>query len=298
LNLKFSDQLKLRGGRMALDFGSGAVIGYADWGTFGRAFDGVMLSFKDDLVSVDLAQLKIDSTASTIDADKDLAMIYTAWNLADVLKAFELYGLYESNHALGANDYRHSVGALAKVEVDNIDATFEYTQEKGSAVYLSGDSSGSMVIGEFGYTFPEFLKLRVGLEFDQANENWREWYPTTKAQLGRNDIVGRRNLTAYALRTRASLNSKLALNFDCWVYSRTSNAATAYRTTDTTTVGTTVGSSSSDIGNSLELSAKYRITEKVEYGVGAALFSQGAYLKDQFGDRTMTDFYATASLVF
>jgi hypothetical protein len=63
-------------------------------------------------------------------------------------------------------------------------------------------------------------------------------------------------------------------------------------------VGTGAASSSQDIGNAVELSVKFQFSEKIDYGMGVAIFSQGSYLKENFGDRTMTDFYAAVNIFF
>ncbi len=295
LKLKLSEEFEFKGGRMAMDYGGAAIIGFADWGVFGRAFDGVLLNYSSELVKVDIAQVKLKSTPNTIDADKELNILYSTWMLAEALKAFEVYGLYETNRALGANDHRHSIGSRVKAKIDHFDIGAEYAFEKGSSAYFTGDQTGNMAFAELGYSF-DVAKLRVGAEWNSANESWREWYPTTKSHLGRNDVVGRRNLTAIALRTKAEVTDKIGMTLDYWNYTRTSTSATPYTIRDTTTVGTTVASSSADIGSSLEFAVKYQMSEKVEYGIGAALFFQGAYLKENFGDRAMTDFYATANI--
>lgn len=298
LNLKFSDEFHVKGGRMALDYGSANIIGVADWGVFGRTFDGVVLGYKNDLVKVDLGHVKLDSTANTIDSDKELAYLYSSWSFAEALKNFEVYGLYESNRVAGSNENRNAIGSRIKAKFSDLDVGAEYAMQKGSQSYLPTDQTGSMLVAEIGYTFQELAKLRVGVEFDQANEHWREWYPTTKSALGRNDIVGRRNLTALALRTKANVAEKLSVNLDYWMFTRTSTSATPFRTSDTIAVGATAASSSQDIGNSLELSVKYELSDKVEYGIGGAMFTQGSYLKENFGDRVMTDFYAMVNVEF
>lgn len=66
----------------------------------------------------------------------------------------------------------------------------------------------------------------------------------------------------------------------------------------TIAVGTVAGSSSEDIGQALDVSITQKVSEKIEYGIGATLFEQGAYLKDQFGDRQLTDLYVVANINF
>lgn len=297
VQLKFSDALSLKGGRMAMSYGDQMIIGPADWGVYGRSFDGAMLTFKSDLVKVDLGNMKIVSTEDKVGADRDLAVLYTSWNITEALKALDVYGLYESNQ-VNVNEARHAVGARAKAAFSGVDLGAEYTYQKGTRGFIANDDATSMLFAEAGFTFAELSKFRVGLEFNQANEYWMEWYPTTKSLLGRNDVVGRRNLTAYALRLSAEPDANLKVNLDYWMFSRTSDTATPYNTNGTTAVGATASSTSKDIGSSIELSMMHKASEKVEYGIGFAYFMQGAYLKDNFGDRTLTDFYALTNISF
>lgn len=300
IQLKFSEELALKGGRMALSYGDQIIIGPADWGVFGRSFDGAMLSYKSALVNADLSSLKIVETDNRVGADRDLWVLYTTWKLGESIKAFDVYGLYESNQTVAATstESRHGVGARVKAAFSGVDLGAEYTMEKGTRSFIANDDATSMIFAEAGFTMPEVAKLRIGVEYDQANEFWAEWYPTTKSLLGRNDVVGRRNLTAMAVRLSAEPDDNVKLNLDYWMFTRTSDSATPYQTNGTTAVGTTAASTSKDIGQSIELSAMHKASEHVEYGLGIAYFIQGAYLKDNFGDRTLTDFYALANVTF
>lgn len=304
LILTVAEGFVLKGGRLALSYGDQFIVGPADWGTYGRAFDGAMLSWKNDLVTVDLSQLKEISTVGVVGGDKDTWILYSSWKLAEALKAVDVYALYESGRPTAAStatsDSRNAIGARVKAKFSDVDLGAEYVTQKGSRAYIGNDDATNMIFAEAGYTFTDLAKLRVGFEYDSANEYWAEWYPTTKSTLGRNDVVGRRNLTAYAVRLSAEPDTNLKVTLDYWMFSRTSDSATAFRTDSTTAVGTTAGSTAKDIGSSIEASAAYKATENLEYGLGVAYFMKGAYLKDNatIGDSSLMDFYLMANVSF
>lgn len=299
IKLKFSDEFNARGGRFALDYGDAIIIGKSDWGLVGRAFDGIIFNYKNSFANIDASHVKLDSTANKLNEDKELAILYTSWTLLEALKALDLYALYEANMQSGANDHRNTFGARVKAKFSDLDLGVEYAMEKGSSTYISGDNSGLMLFAEIGYSLPEVMKMRFGFEYDQANEHWREWYPTTKSQLGRNDIVGRKNLTAIAARLKAEPIEKWSVSLDYWMYSRTSDSTTPFKTDGTTAVGSAATSTAKEIGTSLELSLAYKASDTVEYGVGGAMFTPAAYLKDNFTDnRTLGDVYAMVNVGF
>lgn len=296
--LNLGEGFSVKGGRFIASYGGQLIIGPAEWGISGRSFDGVSLGFKDDLVTVDAANLKVVSTLNKIDEDRDLNVLYTQWRLADWLKAFEPYALYESNQVGGLNESRFGAGLRAKANFDAVDFGFEYSHQNGTAAFVARDEGTAMMVAEVGYTLADFAKLRIGFEFNQADDLWAEWYPLTKGPLGRNDVVGRRNLTAYALRMAAAPSDNWKLTLDYWMFSRTKDSSAPYRPNGTTAVGSVATSTSLDIGQSLEAAFMYKASDRLEYGLGLAYFTQGEYLKKNFGDRELTDFYAVTNVTF
>lgn len=296
--LNLDDGFSFKAGRFSVNYGGQLILSPGEWAIGGRAFDGLMFGFKNDLVTVDLAHLKVASSLNKIDEDRDLNVLYSQWNLVDWLKAFEAYALYESNQVGGLDESRFGAGLRAKAKFDAVDVGGEYTHQNGTKGFIARDEATAMIVAEAGYTFENFSKLRAGLEFNQADDLWAEWYPLNKSPLGRNDVVGRRNLTAYALRLSAEPSDYFKVTLDYWMFSRTKTSATPYRTNSTTQIGSAATSSASDIGQSIEASALYKASDRLEYGIGFAYFIQGEYLKKNFGDRELTDFYAVANLTF
>lgn len=299
LRLKISDALQVKAGRMIVSYGDQLILAAGEWPLYGRAFDGAIFSLQSEVVDVDLLGLKIESSNNLVGNDRDLSGFYSKWKIAPELKTFEVYGLYESNQVSGVNDSRSMLGVRAGLALENsFDAGLEYAAQKGTGGFLADTGTHSILVASVGYTFPEFSKLRIGYEFNQADEVWRDWYALLKGPLGRNELIGRRNLTAHALRLSFEPVENYKVRMDYWLYSRTSDQAPIYRPTDGIAAGTVAGSTSKDIGQALDLAVTQKASAAIEYGLGATLFEQGAYLKDQFGDRQLTDFYAVTYIYF
>ncbi len=296
---KLSDSSSVKVGRMIVSYGDQLILSAGEWTTFGRTFDGAVLSFKNDLYELDALGLKIESSANAVGTDRDLAGLYSKWSIVPELKVFEVYGLYESNQVGGLNDSRSLIGTRLGVDFDKLlDFGFEFAVQKGTGAYIADNEAHSIIVASAGYAFADFAKLRIGYEFNQADDFWRDWYPLTKSPLGRNEIVGRRNLTSHAVKVSFEPVESFKVRLDFWKYQRGSALAPAYRPTDSIAVGSIANSSSIDIGQAIDFAVTQRASDKIEYGIGATLFEQGSYLKDQFGDRQLTDFYAVANLNF
>jgi hypothetical protein len=297
--MKLSSNSYVKAGRMIVNYGDQYVLAAGEWPLTGRSFDGFNYAINTELADIDVFSLKIDSSANQIGADRDLSGLYTKWKTIPEFKALEFYTLYESNMVGGANDSRNLFGTrISTFFADAIDLGVEAASFSGVGTYSVDNDRHTMVVATAGYLFSEFAKLRIGYEFDQADQNWRDWYPLLKGPLGRNDVVGRRNLTAHALRVSFEPVDAYRVRLDFWKYSRYTDSAPAYRPADSIAVGSAAGSSSLDIGQAIDFAVTQKANDRIEYGIGATVFEQGAYLKDQFGDRSLTDFYAVANINF
>jgi len=301
LRLNLMDDLAFKGGRFVLDYADGFVLSKADWGVFGRSFDGLQLQWKTQFSNVDLTQAKLDSTADFTARDKDLTVLYATLDVHENFKSFDLYALYEHNGLAGVNESRSAYGVRVKTQWDQIDFGFENANSRGTSGYGYSDRSTSFLNVTTGYQFSE-IKMRLGLEYNHADKEWRDWYPLTKSPLGRNELIGRRNVQALALRSQYSASDALKLAFDIWNYQRVDDQVTAF----TPSLGALGSVTSTDatantalqIGQSVEFAATYMASAKVEYVAALSYFMQGAYLKNSVGDRNVTEGYLMATVAF
>lgn len=300
LQWTLSSHWSLAAGRMILSYGDQLILAAGEWPLTGRSFDGAKVKYLDDLLGVDLFALKIDSAKDLSGSDRDLIGIHTRWNVSDAFKAFEIYGLYESNQQNAANESRHIAGIRIVAQVnDAFDASAEQAFQRGTTSFLADSGYQNMVVASAGWKATEFYQLRVGLEFNQADRDWRDWYPLLKGPLGRNEVVGRRNLSGTAIRVSAQPFEKLKLKLDYWLYKRVDRQNPIYRPQDAISVGTAGGATSDDVGEAVDLAFTYKSSDRVEYGVGGTAFFPGGYLVQQFQEnRIMSDFYAVANITF
>jgi hypothetical protein len=266
----------------------------------GRSFDGARLKYFDEFLGVDLLALKLDSSKDLSGSDRDLVGIYTRWNILEVLEAFEIYGLYESNQQNAVTESRHVAGGRIVAQLGGVfEVSSEQAFQRGTTSFLADSSYQSMLVMSAFWKAKEFYQLRIGLEFNQADREWRDWYPLLKGPLGRNEIVGRRNLTGQAIRVSSQPFEKLKLRADYWLYKRFDRKNPIYRPQDSIPVGTAGAATSDDVGEAIDLAFSYRSSDRVEYGIGGTAFFPGRYLLQQFGEnRIMSDFYAVANVTF
>ncbi len=296
----WDSRLTIAAGRMILAYGDQLILAAGEWPLAGRSFDGVKVSFADDSAAIDVLGLKIDSAKDVAGSDRNLVGVYTKLNFIEEIKAFELYGLYESNQQNSANEWRSLGGARVAAEMRKIfELAAEFATQQGSSGFVADVKNQSMIVASLGWKLPDFYKLRIGLEYNQADREWRDWYPLLKSPLGRNEVVGRRNLVGSALRVSAEPVSDLKLKLDYWLYKRFSEANPIYRPQDSVAVGTAGGAASSEVGEAIDLSFTYRSSDRVEYGIGGTAFFPGAYLVQQVREnRIMSDFYAVTNIHF
>lgn len=299
LEWTLSPHWKASAGRMILSYGDQYIVAAGEWPLTGRSFDGGRIGYADEFLHVDVLGLKIDAAKDVIGSDRELVGIYSKWNLFEEMKAFDIYGLYESNQQGGANESRHVYGLRIGFDFEKtFDVTAEWATQRGTASFVADTGYQSMLVASAGWTLSDFYKMRIGLEYNQADREWRDWYPLLKGPLGRNEVVGRRNLQAMAAKVSFAPSDKLKVRLDYWMYQRMDDQAPVFRPQDSVAVGTANGSTSNDIGNAVDLALNFKSSDKVEYGIGATVFYSGSYLKDQFQDRVLTDFYAVTNLTF
>lgn len=299
LQWALSPEWNVSAGRMILSYGDQLIIAAGEWPLTGRSFDGAKIVYSDEFLQFDLLGMKLESTKDVTGSDRDLAGIYSKWNVHENLKAFEIYGLYESNLQGGVNESRHLYGIRLAFDFDKtVDVGAEWATQRGTSGFIADEAYQSIWVASAGWTFSDFYKLRVGFEYNHADRHWREWFPLLKGPLGRNEIVGRRNMQAMAARLSMAPTEKLKVRLDYWLYQRLDAQSPIYRPQDSIAVGTANGSTSDAIGDAIDLAFSYKASEKVEYGIGATVFQSGDYLKQQFQDRVMTDFYAVTNVTF
>ncbi|HEX3072041.1 MAG TPA: alginate export family protein, partial [Ignavibacteriales bacterium] len=69
----FKTTIDIKAGRMAVAYGNERLIGAADWGNYGRSFDGIIGKFKNDFIKLDVFGFKESESLLAKDSlDKDM----------------------------------------------------------------------------------------------------------------------------------------------------------------------------------------------------------------------------------
>jgi hypothetical protein len=310
LDMALNENTSLIIGRQALQYGDQMIIAPSDWGVFGRAFDAARLKYTWDKNSAELFHSKIVENTSTTSAkgdDKNLAGLYITLVPHENVKAWDLYGFYQSDDqattsngsGASATDatrpwYFGTYGTRVATDFGSWGLKAEYAQNFGTenSAAMGENKENSAIDSTLWYKMGETVKHQFGLQYFQAGKNWRELYPTTNSALGRVDVVGRRNLSGVGLHWNAVWSDLWSTDVDGYLFQRTSTDATAFSTNSTTAVGG-LASDSKDVGSEVDLIAKYAWQKNVNIVLGACFFQEGSYLKDSITD-TRTPHYGFA----
>lgn len=292
MDIKLSDTFNMQLGRQTLSYGDQIIIGLADWGVYGRAFDAVRFKWAKDKTSVEVFQAKLAEITSSVQvngSDKDLTGIHASFSPHEKIKALDLYYFYLSDNRNAATaptdatrpNYFGTYGTRFVTSFGNWEWKIEYAKNFGNenSNYLTENKKNDMIDTSLSTFLGETKKHKVGFQFFTAGENWRELFPTTHSHLGRNDLLGRRNLTGISAFHNAKWSDLWSTDVYAYIFQRTSKDATAFSTNGTTVIGA-AGLSAKEIGNEIDLAAKYQLQKETTLSLGTAFFQYSKYLKD------------------
>lgn len=297
LGLNFGPQVTLSGGRQVLQYDDENILGVSDWGVFGRAFDAAKVRWTDgksyvDVMDAQVKQLYVDQNNQTA-GDKSFLGIYGNWAASENFKQVEGYYFYQGDNGAttaGTSSVFGVWGLRTAVAFGALDGKAEFAQNfgTGGAGATSGtataatavtDDRDTMLDLEVGWNFDDSRANRVAVEFFTAGKNWTDFYPTPHTALGTSDVLGRRDLTGFGVHYKLDINEKWQGWADYYFFQKTSSDGLAYGTDSVTALGTGT-SSSKDLGQEIDLNAKYKLDSRVSLTAGYAYFMLGSYLKD------------------
>ncbi len=303
-----SDDIMFRVGRQELGYANERMIGPVGWSNIGRVFDGGLLRFDLEAVSVDLfgwnvaevqaypAAATPASTASVTDNGQNFFGLYTQWKNTGTHK-IDIYVLYQGNRvqtsSVFINFKRVTAGGYAKGTLD----AFLYETE---VAYQAGER-GAADIGAYtltglaGYAFSNspLTQVAAGYEYLSGTPTGETDYksfdppfatghkfhgfmdyftniPLHTGNLGLTDLLGRVNLKLSDRMTAAA-----------WYHQ--------FRLAES--------SAGEDmLGHEIDLTAKYQYALALSFEVGLASFLPGPLMRAKFGgaDAGLWGYLATA----
>lgn len=295
-------------GRQPLKYGKQRLLGDPNWGNIGQAFDAVKAKLHFHDLDVDLfGGMKVDKKIPREHDDlyeggaKDrIAGYYAKYKGIENMKVEQYLLQRKTNKSKSfgpsasgeLDEYTAGARVSGKVGESGFDYDFEAAYQWGDMDDL--DISAWMAVAVLGYTFDHEWDPRIAFEIDYASgdsdssdgerNTFDNLHPTNHALYGYMDRASLQNIKIYSLQSSAKPMDKLKLQTNLhFIYLDTPNdylydaGRKALRT-----------STSSDysryVGNELDFTAKYKLTEYANLLMGYSHFFAGEYLKDTGAD--------------
>lgn len=166
--------ISARLGRMELSFGNERLIGKADWGNAGQAFDGILVTATPGNFRFDLFADAITRNAAP-SGTRDIYMtgLWSAWSPDSGRTSLQGYYIFDNPRDRQSMQNRNTVGIYTKGATGGFDAELDAAAQFGRYHdrFGDGDISASMVGARLGYTFEHLAQLRIGLGYDRLSGN-------------------------------------------------------------------------------------------------------------------------------
>lgn len=221
----FDQPLSVSLGRQAMAYGEHRLIGSLEWSNNARRFDALKFTYKHDAVDVDVFTAKLSETGGNFGDDGNLNGLYASLKVVPK-NAVDVYLL---NKAIGATDTNfHTIGARVKGAVAevNVDYNAEFATQTGDANADDKQKATAFAV-RAGYTLPDVMGLRVGVEYDSAtgddpdtddNELFDNLYPTNHYLYGFTDDVNWQNVNAISVNASLKPMNNLTVALEYWIY--------------------------------------------------------------------------------
>lgn len=223
----FDQPLTLMVGRQGIAYGEHRLIGTFEWSNNARRFDAIKLTYNHDVVDIDLWTGKLADAGQDWGNDTNLNVLYA--KLKNIPQ--NDVDLYIIQKVVGNTDTNfYTIGARVKggVEDFNVDYTAEVAKQSGDATSTTDQDALAYAI-RAGYTLPDVMGLRVGVEYDSGtgddtsttdNEAFDNLYPTNHYLYGYTDDVGWSNMQAWSINASLKPTDNLKVGVEYWNYKK------------------------------------------------------------------------------
>ena len=295
-------------GRQVMDYGDQHVFSPGDWGNVGRYWwDGTKIYFDTEAFSVDAFAFKrVYTEPYTFDEthyDYDLFGVYAQFKkLPAKLDLF--YTLYDDDHKSTAGESgtgdreTHTVGGYVDGKLGK---NWDY---RGTLAYQFGnwghdDISAWGGDARFGYTFDLPWSPRVGLEYsfasgdrsptDGKHGTFDGLFGTTEAYYGRMNLFGWMNLRDYEASFSVKPTKNVDVSLDYHFFQLDAAKDAWYHCTGKAERRDATGKSGSDVGQEIDLVAKWKVNKNVEVQAGYGHFFPGDFIRHTAGGHASAD---------
>ncbi|HED54421.1 MAG TPA: hypothetical protein ENJ00_09530 [Phycisphaerales bacterium] len=295
------DKLTARIGRQGLLFGKQRLVSTLPWANTQRSWDGARIIYQTNGWRIDSFYTRYTPVkkyqVNDWMAGPDFWGVYATGKLgSDNEIGIDVYYLgLETSGAVTFNgtsgtETRHTFGSRlfgsfgdTKIGYD-VEGAYQFG-DVGSA-----DISAFMVASQFSYAFPDATwKPKVYVGFDYASgddsagdgnvETFNQLFPLGHAYNGYMDFIGRQNITDISAGVSFKPHQKLLLKADVHNFTRSSDSDSVYNAGGGILRATAAGASS-DVGQEVDLTAKYSVDRHTTLQVGYSHFFTGDYFAD------------------
>lgn len=296
--------LSIKAGRMEVPtLGDGRLISPLDWSNNGRSWDGVQVTFAPEGWSilawgVNLAEGSLFGARS-----KNDHYMVGAYATCRKLENHE-FDFYLLGRLLADDDFASESGGPLGPRKDGTvgirgKGKAWFADYSGELVFQFGDQNGDdvrawAVVATAGVTFDHDWKPRVGFEYafasgdgDPSDGNLRTFdpiFPFGHLYHGHADLVGWRNVHAFMMALRAQPAKEVSVHLDVHAFRLAeeedawlSAAGTAIRRDPT-------GAADPWVGYEIDLYARWKLLERLEFWAGYSHFFAGGYVADTGDD--------------
>lgn len=296
-------------GRQEWNYGDQLLIGGVDWHNVGRSFDGMKMRFSGDGFWVDALYSYLSdgesgmargvATGST--GDHHFGGLYASIEVADWLKAWDLYALYRLDSTARPRAHNYvTFGTRLKGNNNGWDYRLEATGQYGKSTVtgVNANQRDWQADLEVGYTWSDFYDFRVGLEGFAASKNYIQMFPTAHKWIGFVDLFGRRNVMGGVAHLSMKPGEKWKVALDAHTIFRNSGATGLFRLNGTTLIGGTGVSSSKLAGEEIDFAVTYAALDILSFKAGINAFIPMGFVKTEVGNDVPLFGYLQSNLSF
>lgn len=270
---KSMDNLAVKFGRGALDWADGTVIARNEWEQTPKVFEGIMANYYTEWATIGFFGVKgVDTftagSATDVPEGNFYGLTFDVKNLPDWMSGFKAHLLQEHGYDTGAGNpgSRMRYGVTLDGGMNNVDyrvAYNAYSGEDDSATPV--DFAASMMEGELGYTFTDFMNTRLsflyhsdsGDESTTDNElgNYNAFHYDAHNNAGFMDIVDWGNSTYIKAGLGMDISDSTTFGVDYYMFSLTETDGTNTKTLNGG-VFTHVNAAEDEVGSEIDVVLK------------------------------------------
>lgn len=283
-------------GRQEMSYGDQRLIGAFNWSNQGRAFDAVKVIYNNDMANIDAWSAKVSETsvnpalvAQNKSTDTDF---YGLYSTVKTVIPIDLYALYKND--MTANKNTTTIGSRINGKSGSFDYGAEGALQTGSAALKSVQANAYAI--KAGYTFIPDMMTRIGIEYDHGSgggnantiNTFDNLYPTNHPHYGLMDYFSWQNMQDIKVSLSSKIASNISIGLDYNILSLADPTDAWYGANGAARAGfgANPANTLTNVGQEIDLAAKYNIDTNMTLEAGYGIFIAGDYIRSVRGTNT------------